>query len=183
MGSVEHGRTFLVRTLRTCYNRRHIARQYRYALLTLDLPKSFLIWSIDILCSLLFRRQNLEGRALERILGRNGIVCRSKLPRAKGVALGSLFGEVALEVPPHEPQKRRRPALAAQVGAHDEVEEVARGKEVYFGYLGRVLGEDEYEVDGVGARYGSCHDLLDGARLLLVLRGALEDRLQPGRVL
>ena len=51
------------------------------------------------------------------------------------------------------------------------------------GDLGRVLRQDKDEVDGVGARDGSCHDLLDGAGLLLVLGCALEDGLQARRIL
>jgi hypothetical protein len=175
--------TLLVCSLGSRHHRRHVARQDSYALLALDLAKGLLVHRVDILERLCLGRQKLKRRALERVVGGDGIVCRAELSRAKGIALGRLLGEVALEIPPHEPQKGRRPALAAQVGAHDKVEEVARREKVQLGDLGGILREDKDEVDGVGARNRGLHDLVDGARLLLVLGGALEDRLEARRVL
>jgi hypothetical protein len=175
--------TLLVRPLGSRHHRRHVARQDGYALLALDLAKVLLVHRIDILERLCLGRQELKGRALERVVGGDGVVCRAELSRTERIALGRLLGEVALEVPPHEPQKGRRAALAAKIGAHDEVEEVARREEVQLGDLGRILREHEDEVDGVGAGNRGLHDLVDGARLLLILGGALEDRLEARRVL
>ena len=122
-------------------------------------------------------RKYLERRTLDGKLGCSRVVGGSHLARAKGILLGGFLGEVALEIPPHEPQEGCGSALAAQVRAHDEVEEIARREEVQLRDLGRVLRQDKDEVDGIGARDGSCHDLLDGAGLLLVLSRALEDGL------
>lgn len=52
-----------------------------------------------------------------------------------------------------------------------------------FGYLGGVLGEDKDEIDRVRPRNGKGLDLLDRTRLMRVLRGALEDRLEARGVL
>jgi len=178
-----HVHTLLVCALRPRHHWRHVARQNHYPLLALDLTKRLLVRGIDILFGLLLGGQKVKRWAFERILGRDGVVGWAKLSRSKGIALGSNFGEVALQIPPHEPQEGRRAAPAAEIGAHDEVEEVAGREEMQLGDLGRVLRKDEDEVDGIRAWYGSLHNLVDGAGLLLVLGGALEDRLQARGVL
>ena len=162
---------------------RHVACQYNRPLLAFLLAKFLLLGGIDVLEGFLLGAQELKGRAFDGKAVGHGLVGGGVLARTEGVVQSVVFGEIALQVPPHEPQEGGGAAAAAEVGAHDEVEEVARRLEVDLGDLGGVLREDEDEVDGVCTRDGLGHDVFDGAGLLRVLGGALEDGLEARGIL
>jgi hypothetical protein len=94
-----------------------------------------------------------------------------------------LVAEVALKVPPHEPQESFRSRLTAHVCSHDKIEEFLILWEVELGDFGKILVHDEDEVHGVCPWFRGVPDVLNRARLTRILCRTLENGFETRRIL
>jgi hypothetical protein len=106
-------------------------RRLTFSLLSFLFSKVLLLLCIDILHCRLVIRQVFESRAFDG-QALCWISLGAILAWPKGIVQSGLLGEIAFEIPPHQPQKSSGSTAAAQGASHDKVKEVPRREEMHF---------------------------------------------------